>query len=547
MNTKILKLFFISLSFFLIVSCNSNKLTSDNRVVIGISSDVQTFNSLFAFSYEESTIADILYPGLLDLRWNYERGELDVLPLIAESWQWSRDSSFIKFILREDVLWSDGTKLTSDDVVFSYDVYSDPDVQSRLLGTFNLFYTEENGHVDIEKSFKVLSDHEIEMHLPQNANLDMVKIVVPIVPKHIFENIKRTEIGNHESNFQPVSCGAFKLIKWNRNQDISLEADTTSFLFTAGQVAEIIFKIIPDYTSRILQLKKGDIDLVEYVKVEDVNDLKGEQTLLVDDLVGREYDYIGWNNIDPDKPSQPHKFFGSTNIRKALSMAINRKEILDEYLLGKGILASGPVSPIFKSVVNTKVNPYQYNPAEAKEFLNSEGWKDEDKNGILEKGKTEFKFTLYYPSGNPLREYTSVVVRNNLKAVGVEAIPEKMEMGTFIDNLFDRKLDSWMAGWGVVIPLELKPYWYSDPDIASLNFASYSNTEADKILDLLETKISTHKKNELIMRFQERIHDDEPVTFLYWTPNIIVRNRRIKNLKINPYGVIAHCYEWTID
>jgi peptide/nickel transport system substrate-binding protein len=547
MNIKILKLFFISLSFFLIVSCNSNKLTSDNRVVIGISSDVQTFNSLFAFSYEESTIADILYPGLLDLRWNDERGELDVFPLIAESWQWSVDSSFIKFILKEDVLWSDGVKLTSDDIVFSYDVYSDPDVQSRLLGTFNLFYINENGHVDIEKSFKVLSDHEIEMHFPRSANMDMVKIVVPIVPKHIFENIKRTEIGNHESNFNPVSCGAFKLNNWNRNQSITLVADTNSFLYTDGQVNEIIFKVIPDYTSKILQLKKGEIDLIEYVKVEDANDLKAEQMLFVDDLVGREYDYIGWNNVDPDKPSQAHKLFGSNNVRKALSMAINRKEILEEYLLGKGILAAGPVSPIFKSVINKKVNPYEFNPVKAKELLKSEGWMDQDKNGVIEKGKTEFKFTMYYPVGNPLREYASIVVKNNLKAVGVEVIPEKMEMGTFIDNLFERKLDSWMAGWGVVIPLELKPYWYSVPEVASLNFVSYGNIEADNILDLLETKISKQKKNELVMRFQERIHYDEPVTFLYWTPNIVVYNKRIKNLKINPYGVIAHCNEWMIN
>ena len=169
-------------------------------------------------------------------------------------------------------------------------------------------------------------------------------------------------------------------------------------------------------------------------------------------LVGREYDYIGWNNIDPESFSEgkviPNNFFGSSNVRKALSMAINRKEILEEYLQGLGELAASSVSPIFKSSYNNEVKPYEYNPDEAKKLLALEGWKDEDRNGILEKGKEEFKFKMYYPVGNPLREYAAVVVKNNLKSVGIEMIPEKMELGTFIDNLYERKLDSWVAGFG---------------------------------------------------------------------------------------------------
>ena len=138
MNIKTLKLL-LPFVFFLLISCNSDHSTNNNRVVIGISADVQTFNSLFAFSYEETMIADLLYPGLLDFRWNDESGELDVYPMIATKWEWSDDSSSIKFILRDDVKWSDGEKLTAEDIVFSYDLYSDPDVQSRLMGTFDQF------------------------------------------------------------------------------------------------------------------------------------------------------------------------------------------------------------------------------------------------------------------------------------------------------------------------------------------------------------------------------------------------------------------------
>ncbi len=304
---------------------------------------------------------------------------------------------------------------------------------------------------------------------------------------------------------------------------------------------------MPDYTSRILQLKKGDIDLLELVKVEDMQELKAEKSLTVVSSIGREYDYIGWNNVDPNEPSKPHKLFESSNIRKALTMAINRKEILEEYLFGQGELAASPVSPIFKSAFNDEVTPYEFNPDEAKKLLFLEGWKDENRNGILEKGNEEFKFQMYYPVGNPLREFAAIVVKNNLKAVGVEVTLEKMEQGTFINNLYERKYDSWMAGFGVPIPLDLKPYWYSDPNIGFLNFSSYRNDETDKILNQLETKLSNEIKSDLIKKIQEIIHRDEPVTFLYWTPNIIVYNTRIKNLKITPYGVLVHCWEWTLN
>ena len=551
MNIKTVNLLLFSFLFLLIIACDSKQSPPNNRIVIGISADVQTFNPLFAFSYEESAIADLLYPGLLDFRWNDEKGELDPYPMIAKSWQWAEDSLSIRFFLRDDIIWSDGEKLTSADVVFSYDVFSDPDVQSRLYGIFNQLFTESDGHIDIEKTFNVISPYEFEMHFPENSVPDLVKIVVPVIPEHVFKNVSRDQLANHESNFNPVSSGAFKLKKWERNQSIILEADSSSFLFTSSQVVELILKVVPDYTSRIFQLKKGDIDLVELVKVEDMKQFKAEENLLVVSLIGREYDYIGWNNVDPNNSLlgkvHPHKLFGRSNVRKALTMAINRKEILDEYLLGQGELSASPVSPIFKSAYNYEVKPYEFNTDEAKKLLALEGWKDEDKNGILEKGKEEFKFNMYYPVGNPLREYAAIVIKNNLKAVGIEVTTEKMELGTFIDNLYEKKFDSWMAAWGVTIPLELKPYWYSDPNVAVVNFQSYSSSDADKILNLLETRISSERKNELTKEFQEIIHKDEPVTFLYWTPNIIVYNKRIKNIRITPYGVLVHCWEWTLN
>ena len=551
MNIKKINLFIVTLLLLLFFSCNPQKSANENRIVIGISSDVQTFNTLFAFSYEENMITDILFPGLFDFRWNNEKGELETFPMIAKSWEWSEDSSYIKFIIRDDIYWTDGTKLTSNDVVFSYDVFSDPTVQSRLVGTFNFFYTDKDGRIDIQKSFTVISPTEFIIHFPEHVAIHLNDVSIPIIPENIFSDIKRDQLASSHINYDIVTCGAFKFKKWDKNQSIVLQADSNSFLFTHGQISELVFKIVPDYTSRILQLKKADLDLIELVKVEDMEDLKDNVTLKLFNNVGREYDYIGWNNIDPELYHKgkvvPNKFFGSKNVRKALTYAINRKEIIDEYLLNQGEIASTPISPVFKSAFNNEIKPYDYNPDEAKKLLAMDGWRDTDKNGILEKDGKEFKFKMYYPVGNPLREYASTVVKNNLKMIGIDVTTEQMELGAFIDNLYDRKLDSWMAGWGVPISFELKPFWYSDPNIGVLNFSCYGSSEVDSILNSLDAKISDQGRNELIKKFQLIIHNDEPVTFLYWTPNIIAYNKKIKNLKITPYGVLTHCWEWTLN
>jgi peptide/nickel transport system substrate-binding protein len=551
MHSKTTKLFLFPFIFLLIISCTSKHSLQNNRIVIGIADDVQTFNTLFVFSVNEGAITDLLYPSLVDFKWNDTNGNIVAYPMIAESWKWSDDSSSVKFNLRKDVLWSDGEKLTAEDVVFSFDVFSDPKVQSRLFGTFDQFFTDDDNHIDILKTFKIISPHEIEIFFPEKSIPDLIEFALPIIPKHFYGNIERDKLSESEKNFSPVSCGAFKLKKWEKNQFVTLEADSNSFLFREGQVAELIFKVIPDYTSRILQLKKGEIDFVEKIKVEDIDELKNEEQLVIVPVTGREYDYIGWNNIEPAEFSRgrikSNKFFGSSNVRKALSMAINRKEILEEYLMGVGELSSSPVSSVFKSVFNKEVKPYDYDPIEAKQLLALEGWIDVDGDGILEKGNAEFKFTLYYPVGNPLREYAATVIKNNLKSVGIDVATEKIELGTFIDELYQKKLNSWMAAWYIPIPLELKAYWYSDPNVTPLNFISYKNPEVDKILDRLETKINEEEKIQLIKNFQRIIHEDEPVTFLYWTPNIVVHNSRIKNLSINPFTFVGRCWEWTVE
>jgi len=547
---RTLKIIFGSIIILsLLVSCKSENTNQLKKVVIGISSDIETINPIYSFSVDEGVIDETLFLSLVQFEWNDETGDLDPKPMLATSWEWAQDSSYIIFNLRDDALWSDGVKLTSEDVVASFDIYSDSKVQSRFYGSFKNLYTDFDEHIDIIKTFEIISPLKLKVKFLPGSVPAMIDVVFPIIPKHIYEKMKREEISTSEINFNPVTNGAYKLKKWERNQSIVLEANRKSFLYKPGMIDEIIFKVIPDYNSRLTQLEKGEIDFCELIKPLDVNGLRKSGLLKITSVKGREYDYLGLNNIDiksyaEKKIIKKNKLFGNPKVREALALAINRNEILTEYLNNFGKLAVTPVSPIFKQYYDNQLNPIEFNPDKAKKILADEGWKDIDNNGVLEKDNVEFKFTIYIPAGNPLREFAGTIIKNNLKAISIYANVEKLELGKFLDNLYDKKMDAWMASWYIQIPLELKTFWYSDLQSTPLNFVSYQSKDADRIIDKLNTRLPQNVKIEYYKKFQEIIYEDQPVTFLYWTDDIVAYNKRLKEVTINPFGALQKLWEW---
>jgi peptide/nickel transport system substrate-binding protein len=535
----------------LTISCRKDEPVSSERLIIGISADIKTINPLYSFSVDEGSINDLLFLSLVRVNWNETIGNIETEPLLANEWQWSADSTSVTFFLRNDVYWSDGIKLTAEDVSFSFELYSNPQVQSKFYGTFEKLFLNEDLSIDLKRSIEVIDSFSLKINFIPNTNVKLVDVVLPIVPKHIFDKYEYDEIPSAEINFNPVSCGPYKLKKWDRNQMIILEADPNSFLYSDDMIKELIFKVVPDYNSRTTQLKKGEIDIAEQIKAEDADDLVKSGKLNLVSVKGREFDFIGWNHIDPKRFSETgelikNPYFSSSNVRRALSLAINSEEIISEYLKNFGQPAITPVSPIFKEYFNNALQPIEYNPAEAREILKSEGWSDSDNNGIIDKNGKEFSFTLYVPGGNPLRQYASTIIKNNLKAVGIEVKIETIELNKLIDNLFNKSMDAWVAAYYIQIPLEYKMIWYSDLDAAPFNFVSYQNKDLDFIIDALGKKISYEKEVELHKQLQEIIYADQPVTFLYWIDNIVAVNNKVKNYEINPLGVIQHVWDWRL-
>lgn len=547
-----LKFYFPAILLLLILtSCEKEEFRNTSRVVIAIQSEPETLNPIYAFGINEGVITDHLFLYLLDLKWNATKGDVEAFPMLADKWQWNPDSTSIEIYLRKDAKWIDGKPISAYDVVYSFDIYSDKAVQSRFYGTFKNFYHFENGEVNIQKTFSVKDSFHLIINFMPDKIISLFDLAFPIVPKHVYEKIKRNEIQTAEINFNPVSSGVYKLKKWERNQYIILEANKDCFLYDEDMIKEIIFKVVPDYNSLLTQIKKGEIDFAEDIRPSDARQLGNYKNLKIVPVRGRQYDYVGWSNIDgkyfnETKKIKPHRLFGDKKVRQALSYAINRKEILDQYLLNYGSLCNSPISEIFVNEFNSSLAGFEFNPDKAKQLLEEAGWTDRNKNGVLEKNNFEFSFTLNIPSGNPLREFAATVIKNNLKQVGIETNVEKLEFGVLMDGVLNRKLDAWILAWFIPLPIDLKPYWYSDLTNTQMNFVGYQNRVADDIILNLEKKNSYNTYIELMKRFQQVISDDQPVTFLYWVDNIICYNSRIKNITIDPFGPVQRIWEWRL-
>jgi len=546
-----MKTIFKTISFLLILlllSCGKNK--ERENVIIGIDSDVQTFNPAFTMTMTEGNISELMYLGLVGYNWNASIGMLEPYPLLAEKLEWGKDSAYVDIKIQNNAKWSDGTDITTADVLFSFDIYSDPDVQSKFFGTFENFELKKNQAIDLEKTFRIISNKEIRINFKKGSTPSTFSFDMPLLPGHIFNKIDRKDLINSDLNLKPIGSGPYVLNEWKKNQYIKLKLNKSSFLAETNSIDELVFKVIPDYNNRIIQLQNKEIDFLEELKFGEVKKLKEEKNINIVTVKGRDYDYLGLNNIDPVKFGkgiiEGNTYFADSLVRKAITYAIDREMIVDDYLGGFGKPALTPVAPIFKSIVDTTIQTYPYSPKIAREILSKAGWTDTNNDGFIDKNGKIFSFTLAIQGSNKLRNEIASIIKDNLKQIGIDVKIQAYEQSVFIENMFKRKFDAFISGWSVPIPVDLKPYWNSDLKNNFANTVGYRNKKVDVLLDRMKTRISVGVLKQLYSEFQKTIYKESPAVFLFWSDRIVAYNTKIGNADFSPLGTIHYCWKWRL-
>jgi peptide/nickel transport system substrate-binding protein len=246
--------------------------------------------------------------------------------------------------------------------------------------------------------------------------------------------------------------------------------------------------------------------------------------------INRSYGFIAWNNKKP--------LFASKKVRQALTMAIDRKRMIEQNLNGQGVEITGPF--FIGSKANDKtIAPWPYDPDEAKRLLLEEGWRDQDGDGILEKiidgKKVLFSFRLSYFVKNPTTKANVELVATELKKIGVECILNGIEYADLSILMDDKSFDAYYLAWTCpYIPDDPDQLWHSKwaNEKGSSNTIGFRNEEADRLIDRLKYEDNEEKRIELYCRFHSLIREECPYTFLYSSNATFVVWNRIQNVFI---------------
>jgi peptide/nickel transport system substrate-binding protein len=248
------------------------------------------------------------------------------------------------------------------------------------------------------------------------------------------------------------------------------------------------------------------------------------------DYLRRAYNYVGWNQATP--------FFSDKRIRQAMSIAIDRKRIIDQNLNGMGVEISGPFF-VNSPSNDASIKPHKYDIEKAKALLEEAGWFDQDGDGIRDKmlhGElTPFRFSLSYYVKNPVTRVNCEYVATALKEIGIDCNLNGLDIADLSNNFAEKNFDAIYFGWALGTPPETpRQLWHSDgaKENGSSNAIGFDNAEADDIIDALDFEYSAEKRLQLYHRFHQIIHEEAPYTFLYSPKTTLVYRDYLQNVFI---------------
>ncbi|MCX7995061.1 MAG: ABC transporter substrate-binding protein [candidate division WOR-3 bacterium] len=449
-------LFFVLITFLIIQCAQKEEPLKGERggnLIIGTTDFPSTLSPLQPSVLGSNEILELLFMRLH--RIDPHTGKMK--PELASSWEFSEDLTAVTYYLRKDIKWWDGEPVTAEDVLYTYEKMQDPKTNYPFVASLKYI-----------KKVELLDQYTIKFTFTQvYANLLTDSDIMP-VPKHIYEKYSK-EFGTTKI----VGNGPYKIKEWIPGSSLVLIAND-SYYRGRPPLDEITIKYYPSVEALTADLEAGNIEIALNLTPADAKKLSRNQNINIVSRAGNSYIYIGWN-LD-------NEFLKDKEIRKALTMAINRTQILNDVLLGMGQISLGPFPPS-SWAFNENINPIQFNLAKAKDILLNKGFEDRNRNKILDKNGKDITLTIITNVENPERVQILNFVSNYLAQLGIKVNSQTMDVNSFITALINRKFDGFIMGWSVGDKIDPTIYWHSDPARGKFNFIGYKNPSVDSLID----------------------------------------------------------------
>ncbi len=499
----------------LLVGSSTGEVFEQGGVLIRtLGAEPANLNPITATDVYENIINAGVYEALIER----DNETLGFRPLLASSWEVSKDGLSYTFNLRKDVKWHDGVAFTADDVVFSYNSIKNPKVAAAHLRVY---------YQDV-KSYTKIDSHTVRCEYAKPYFLALEYCGgIPIVAKHLFE---KGDFNSNPAGRNPVGTGPYVFEKWETGTEIKVKKNP-SYWGNPVYLDEIVYKVIVDSTVVFQLLKKEEIDLASLLPIQWAKQSCGatfRNKFYKTAYTTPNYYYIGWNS--------KKKFFEDKRVRTAMTHFVDRETILKEILLGLGEVVNSTFY-INSAEYPKDIKPLAYDPRKAGELLDQAGWSDSDGDGIRDKDGVAFRFEFFLSTGSETGEKIATILKEELSRSGIEMTIRKMEWAVMLQNINERNFDAVSLGWSLGVDVDPYQIFHSSQSGSGSNFVGFENTEADALIEEAREEFSREKRVKIYRKFSQILHEEQPYTFLYARKSNVAVNKRFKNVKLYPLGI----------
>ena len=435
-----------------------------------------------------------IYDGLV--RQDNETGE--IVPCLAESWE-QVDEYTMRFYLRDDVYFHDGSKFTAEDVKFTFDRGAEAPMKAMIFDPFDPAKTNIIDEYTIELGTKEVFPPMLT-YLTNNATL--------IVSKSAVEAAGSDDVYGRN----PVGTGAYKFVEWIAGDRVILERNEDYW----GELPEfknLIIRTISDDTTRAMALENGEIDIAFRLAPAQVETLSTSETAEVISFPGYTVEYCGLNSA--------YEPLSDKRVRQALRYAVDM-DTISELAYGEGTPADGPFMPTISSYVPADDDQkYEQNIEKAKELLKEAGYE----NGFdleLLINESQSRLTM------------AEMLRNAWSAIGINTTIRTLEFSSLVSAVYEGTAQAFILGFiaGGNDGEFFKDMFYTGKDGAT--WINYSNPEVDELFDLASSEMDTETRNNYFAEIQDILRDDMPWLWLRFSDNIFGIQKNLTGFDCDP-------------
>lgn len=480
-----------------LVGC-SQRAVNPYTVTVVIESSPTNLDPRIGTDAQSERIDELIFDALFK-----KDAQFNLQPDLATSWEMPNPLTYI-FHLRSGVHFHNGQPLTSRDVKWTID-----SMRNHTVLTAKYQAYRNVASVETPNALTVV----VHMQQPDSALLwNLSDGAIGIVPYGSGRDFQQ----------HPIGTGPFRFMQQEVDKEVVLERNPQSWQ-GVPKIQRLQFHVVPDATTRALEMRKGSADIAENALTPDmVWSLRGDPTLATVSVPGTVVQYLTFNLRDP--------YLRDINVRHAIAYAIDRPLIIETLLRGQARLADSLLPPSHWAY-NGDVAKYPFDPAKARSLLHAAGYK-RGRDGI------RFHLTMKTSTDEGTR-LLAMALQQQLRAVGVALDIRSFEFATFYADITHGAFAiyglRWIGG-------------NEDPDIFRYAFATtsfpprganrgdYSNAEVDRLLQAASTETNQEQRKIAYATVQQQLANDLPTLPLWFMDSVVLYNRRLRGVEASASG-----------